>query len=158
MKALANVIWYSTTFVQKSQKSLLINLLTRSSLHIWKLYPVNNPKLTEIFTPIHSRLEYNLMDNTYFVYISKVWWNTLFTFQSNLFTYQRYDEILCLHFKAICLHIKSMMKYFVYITNQFVYIWNEWWNTSQFFLWKMRANVWSIFALCRTAACLAVKN
>ena len=56
MKALANVIWYSTTFVQKSQKLLLINLLTRSSLPIWKLYPVNNPKLTEIFTPIHSRL------------------------------------------------------------------------------------------------------
>ena len=56
MKALANVIWYSTTFVQKSQKSLVINLLTRSSLHIKKLYPVNNPKLTEIFTPIHSRL------------------------------------------------------------------------------------------------------
>ena len=56
MKALANVIWYLTTFVQKSQKLFLIYLLTWSSLHIWKLYPVNNPKLTEIFTPIHSRL------------------------------------------------------------------------------------------------------
>ena len=42
-----------------------------------------------------------------FVYISKVWWNVLFTFQ-------KYDEILCLHFK-------SMMKYFVYISK-------VWWN------------------------------
>ena len=58
----------------------------------------------------------------YFVYILKVWWNTLFSFQSNLFTFQKYDEILYFHFKAICLHIKSMMKYFVHISK-------VWWSS-----------------------------
>ena len=48
IKVLPDVTCYLTTFVQKSQKSLHIKLLTRSSLHIWKLYRVNNPKLTEI--------------------------------------------------------------------------------------------------------------
>ena len=48
IKVLPDVTCYLTTFVQKSQKSLHIKLLTRSSLPIWKLYRVNNPKLTEI--------------------------------------------------------------------------------------------------------------
>ena len=58
IKVLPDVTCYLTTFVQKSQKSLHIKLLTRSSLPIWKLYRVNNPKLTEIL-PQYIR---NLVD------------------------------------------------------------------------------------------------
>ena len=63
-----------------------------------------------------------------FVYISKVWWNSLFTFDkyiaslclhlTSLFTLQKYDEI-------ICLLLISKMQAFVYIKI-------VWWNKSNF--------------------------
>ena len=58
--------------------------------------------------------------------MSKVWWNLGFVYVPNvwwesLIQFDKYGNVICLHYK-------SMMKYFVYISKQFVYISKVWWN------------------------------